>query len=339
MTTVRPAHQKPQEATADPLLRISGLTVDFTTDAGVAHVLSDVNLELARGETLGVVGESGSGKTVTALSILGLLGRSRTSGRIDFLGRNLLELSPKQLRQVRGKEIAMIFQEPRRSLDPAFTVGIQVAEVARRHLGLSRKDAWRRAVDTLDRVGIPSAEKRAHEYPHTFSGGMCQRVMLALAVVTSPQVLIADEATTALDVTVQARVLDLLRELQDEMGLAMLFITHDLAVVAEMSDHLAVMYGGQVVERGRTADVFRRPNHPYTEGLLASLPQRCEPGDALGSIPGQVPSPHAWPHGCRFAPRCPYAMTECTAAGPDLRAVDGRCVRCVRAEDLKLRGV
>jgi oligopeptide/dipeptide ABC transporter ATP-binding protein len=233
----------------------------------------------------------------------------------------------------------MIFQEPRRSLDPAFTVGDQIAETARRHLGLSRRAATQRAAAMLDRVGIPDAAKRAREYPHMFSGGMCQRVMIALALVTSPKLLIADEPTTALDPTVQARVLELLRDLQEQFGLAIVFITHDLGVVAEMSDELAVMYAGQVVEQGTTAEIFRRPLHPYTEGLLKSLPQQQGHRDRLVSIRGTVPSPFEWTSGCRFAPRCDYADVGCQENAPEVVTLGERRHRCRRAADVTLVGL
>jgi peptide/nickel transport system ATP-binding protein len=330
-------------AASGPALEVRGLTVEFDTEAGVAEVVRQVDLTLERGQTLGVVGESGSGKTVTALSILGLIRRPSgriTSGSVLLGDRDLLTLSRDELRDVRGKDVSMIFQEPRRSLDPAFKVGAQIAEVARRHLRLSRRDAWRRAVEMLDLVQIPHASARAHEYPHSFSGGMCQRVMLALALVGEPQVLIADEPTTALDVTVQSQVLALLESLQEQLGLAIMFITHDLGVVAEICDRVSVMYAGQVVEDAPVAELFQDPKHPYTEGLLASLPQAQVDARRLGAIPGVVPAAHSWPAGCRFNPRCRYAIDACRAEMPELDPVAlDHHARCVRAAELTLRGV
>jgi peptide/nickel transport system ATP-binding protein len=238
----------------------------------------------------------------------------------------------------------MIFQEARRSLDPAFTVGDQIAETARAHLGLSRRDAWRKAVEMLDRVGIGSADRRAREYPHQFSGGMAQRVMLAIALCCSPKVLIADEPTTALDVTVQAQVLDLIRDLQADMGLAVLFISHDLGVVAEMCDRVAVMYAGHIVEQAPALDLFLHPRHPYTAALLESIPNAAVGEGRMAAIPGMVPPAHAWPDGCRFHPRCAHATERCSAEAPALAAAggtngDGREARCLRADELALEGV
>ena len=337
------SEDEPGAESSSPILQVCGLTVEYETEAGVAVVVDDVSLTLERGKTLGLVGESGSGKTVTSLSILGLIGPPAgriTSGSIWFDGRDLRTIPRPELREVRGREIAVIFQEPRRSLDPSFKVGAQIAEVARRHLKLSRQDAWARAIETLDLVRIPNAGKRAHEYPHTFSGGMCQRVMLAMALVSNPRVLIADEPTTALDVTVQAQVLELLRELQAQRGLSVLFITHDLSVVAEMSDRVAVMYAGHVVEEAPVRELFRHPRHPYTEGLLRSLPHTQQNARRLGAIPGVVPTALNWPPGCRFSPRCAYAEDKCASTLPKLADVGGAHVaRCVRCEELHLEGV
>lgn len=334
---------------AAPALTIENLSLQFRGEHGPVRVLDDVTLSVPRGRTLGLVGESGSGKTVTSLAVMGLIdprigqitgGSIRHHDPDSGTATDLLGLDPRELRRIRGGKIAMIFQEARRSLDPVFTVGQQIAEAVRAHTGADRKTAWARAVEMLDLVGIPDAARRAHEYPHTFSGGMCQRVMLAAALAPGPSVLIADEPTTALDVTVQAQVLQLLRDLQAEMGLAILFITHDLGVVAETSDRVAVMYAGQVVEEASAEQIFRSPTHPYTEGLIRSLPEATARKARLASIPGNVPPPHLWPQGCHFASRCRYAADECSAGPVPLSTISAdRAVRCVRAHELTLAGV
>jgi oligopeptide/dipeptide ABC transporter ATP-binding protein len=324
------------------VLTVEGLTVELPTEQGPAMVVEGVDFKLEQGRTLGLVGESGSGKTVTALAVMGLMRSplAKVTGIVRYGDRNLLELDAAALREVQGRHLAMIFQEPRRSLDPAFTVGEQIAEVARRHLKLSRRAARARAVEMLDIVGISQPAKRSREYPHTFSGGMCQRVMLAVALAAEPQVLIADEPTTALDVTVQALVLELLRDLGARMGLAILFITHDLAVVAEMCDAVGVMYAGQVVEYAPVRELFRQPRHPYTEGLLNSLPQLQDRTGALGAIPGAVPPPYSWPTGCRFHPRCQYAVEACAVTKPALEvAGSGGSARCIRVGEITLKGL
>jgi peptide/nickel transport system ATP-binding protein len=339
--------------TVPPLLDVEDLAVDMFTDRGPVRVVEEVGFTLAEGETFGLVGESGSGKTVTALAVLGMIGPPSgrvVEGAVRLDGRELRGLPPGELRRVRGREVGMIFQEPRRSLDPAFTVGDQIAETARAHLGLSRRDAWRKAVEMLDLVGIASADRRAREYPHQFSGGMAQRVMLAIALCCSPKVLIADEPTTALDVTVQAQVLDLVRDLQADLGLAVLFISHDLGVIAEMCDRVAVMYAGQIVEQAPVLDLFLHPRHPYTAALLESIPNAAAGGgaggDRLAAIPGVVPPAHDWPAGCRFHPRCAHATERCGAEAPALAALgatngggDGRVARCLRVAELSLEGV
>ena len=335
-------HEAPAP-TPQPLLAVEDLRVSFGTDVGPVTVVDGVTFSIQPGETLALVGESGSGKSVTAMAIIGLLRHSNgriTGGSVRFDGRELTTLPEKQLRTMRGSSISMIFQEPRRSLDPAFSVGSQIAEVAARHLDLSRRDARRRAIEMLDRVGIPAAAQRFGDYPHEFSGGMCQRVMLAMALVANPRLLIADEPTTALDVTVQARVLRLLGDLQQEMGLSILLITHDLGVVAETCDRVAVMYAGQIVEEAAAETLLRSPRHPYSEGLLASLPQFLDPGQRLVAISGSVPIPGSWPQGCRFHPRCDYAVDACREAIPELALkVDGHHDRCFRADELSLPGV
>ncbi|OLT10390.1 dipeptide ABC transporter ATP-binding protein DppD [Actinomadura sp. CNU-125] len=331
-----------EPAPSAPLLEVKGLTVEFRTEHGPVQVAREVCFTVRSGETFGLVGESGSGKTVTSLAVLGMVGPSggRTpAGSVRLDGRELRGLPRRELRRVRGNEIGMIFQESRRSLDPAFTVGDQIAETMRAHLGISRRDARRRAVEMLELVGIPAAARRVHEYPHQFSGGMAQRVMLAIALCCSPKLLIADEPTTALDVTAQAQVLRLIRDLQDELGLAVLFISHDLGVIAQMCDRVAVMYAGQIVEQAPVEDLFLRPRHPYTAALLRSVPNARDGAD-LVAIPGVVPPAHAWPAGCRFHPRCAHAADRCASEAPGLvPAGDGALVRCLLADTLALEGV
>jgi len=293
----------------DVVLDVRGLGVDIKTEHGLVSIVDDVNLTVRAGETVGLVGESGSGKTVTSLAIMHLLPpNARISGSITVNGREITSLPPKELTAVRGVEMAMIFQEPRRSLNPAFTVGDQVAESVRRHKGASRKEAWARAVDLFDLVGIPDPKRRSKAYPHEFSGGMCQRVMLAMALSCEPSLLIADEPTTALDVTVQAQILDLIRDLQREFNSAVIIITHDLGVVAELADDIQVMYAGRAIEYSTAEDIFDRPQHPYTWGLLGSMPRiDRERSDRLIPIKGTPPSLIHVPPGCPFNPRCNYA--------------------------------
>ncbi|MGN5236850.1 ABC transporter ATP-binding protein [Rhodococcus sp. SMB37] len=327
----------------DTVLEVRDLCVDFNTPHGWSRVVDNVNLTLNRGETLGLVGESGSGKTVTSLAVMGLLTgpRVKVTGSVKLAGQELVGLPAREMNRLRGKSIGMIFQEPRRCLNPAFTVGDQIAEVVRRHrTDSSRKEAWARAVEMLDLVGIRQPDKRADDYPHQFSGGMCQRVMLAMALACEPVVLIADEPTTALDVTVQAQVLALLTELQDRMGLGVLFITHDLGVVAETCDRVAVLYGGQVMEMTDAEGLFYDPQHPYTEGLLASTPDAQIRAERLHAIPGTVPAPWDWPSGCRFHPRCSYAQDgRCDQGQVALGGPGDHLVRCVRADELSLEGI
>ncbi|MGN5238569.1 ABC transporter ATP-binding protein [Rhodococcus sp. SJ-3] len=323
----------------DTVLRVEDLCVDFKTpDHGWTRIVDNVGLSVRKGETVGLVGESGSGKTVTSLAIMHLLARNaRISGSIVVNDRDLNTLPEKQLDDVRGAEVAMIFQEPRRSLNPAFTVGDQVAEAVRRHRKCSRKDAWARAIELFDRVGIPDPAKRAHAYPHQFSGGMCQRVMLAMALSCDPDVLIADEPTTALDVTVQRQVLGLIHELQLELGLGVLLITHDLSVVAEVCDRAAVMYAGRIVEDAPILELFDNPRHPYTAGLLHAMPDPVRHAEKMGVIPGRVPPPHEFVDSCRFAPRCPYAQDKCTEGFMPLSTIGtDHLVRCVRTDEISL---
>ncbi len=322
---------------ATPVLEISHLDVRFRTEAGVVHALRGIDLSLNEGSVLGVVGESGSGKTVTMLAALGLLPRNATvTGSVKFRGRELLGLPGRELRKLRGSKLAMIFQDPVTSLNPVFTIGHQVAEAIRvHHSKLSRQETAKRAVELLARVGIPEPDRRAHDYPHQFSGGMCQRAMIAMAMANDPDVLIADEPTTALDVTIQAQILDLLRDLQRDKGIAVVLITHDLGVVAGLAEEMAVLYAGRVVERGRVEHIYERPRHPYTRGLLASLPKLNESGKvALTPIVGAPPSMLSVPSGCAFHPRCPRGEEICRREDPALRLVGPVRSACHFAEDL-----
>ncbi|MFI5658249.1 ABC transporter ATP-binding protein [Streptomyces sp. NPDC051684] len=294
-------------STGEPLLRIRDLHVAFPTDDGLVHAVNGMDLSLARGETVGLVGESGSGKTVTSQALMGLLKetRAQVGGEILLDGTDLNTLTEGRMRAWRGKKIAMIFQDPLSAMHPFHAVGDQIAEAYRVHNKVSKRAALTVAVDMLGRVGIPDPKRRARAYPHEFSGGMRQRAMIAMALVCEPELLIADEPTTALDVTVQAQILDLLGELQQETGTAIVMVTHDLGVVAEVCHHVAVMYGGQCVERGSVRELFRDPRHPYTQGLLASMPTLGDDGERLRPIPGFPPSLTALPTGCLFADRCP----------------------------------
>ncbi|HUB16296.1 MAG TPA: ABC transporter ATP-binding protein [Acetobacteraceae bacterium] len=317
------------------LLRIENLRTVFQTSNGEVAAVDGVDLSVARGRTLGIVGESGCGKSVLSLSIMRLVpqpGRI-ASGRIDFGGQNLLELPAAEMRAIRGSRIAMIFQEPMTSLNPVFTAGDQIVEAMRAHDRSASAAALRaRAIEALARVRIPAPERRFDEYPHQMSGGMRQRVMIAMALACAPDVLIADEPTTALDVTVQAQILGLLRELQQQTGMAIILITHDLGVVAEMADEVAVMYAGRVVERGPGASLFDDPQHPYTLGLLGSIPKIEEQRERLLAIEGVVPPPFALPQGCRFHPRCVFAEPACTAQEPPLRTLGpDHTAACIRA--------
>jgi oligopeptide/dipeptide ABC transporter ATP-binding protein len=309
------------------VLEVDGLQTHFFTAIGTVRAVDGVSYSLKPGETLGVVGESGCGKSVSALSILRLVANPPgriVGGQIRFQGRNLLELPEPDMERVRGNEISMIFQEPMTSLNPLYTVGGQIAEAVALHQGLSRKEAWNRAVEMLRRVYIPEPEKRAHAYPHQLSGGMRQRVMIAMALSCNPKVLIADEPTTALDVTIQAQILDLMRELQETTGTAIILITHDMGVVAENADRVVVMYAGRKVEEAPAAVLFDRPGHPYTEGLLGSIPHLDEVARngarraRLNEIKGMVPSLFNLPQGCSFAPRCGRATDKCRQDVPPL---------------------
>ena len=300
------------------MLRLEQLRTYFATGEGMVKAVDGVDLQLRSGTTLGVVGESGCGKTVTALSIMRLLPRTGriVHGRILFGGRDLVAAGEDEMQQLRGNAISMIFQEPMTSLNPVFSVGDQVGEAIRQHLDLSERQARDRVVEMFELVGIADASKRVHAYPHQMSGGMRQRVMIAMALACNPAVLIADEPTTALDVTIQAQILDLLRELQRRNHMAIMLITHDLGVVAEMADEVAVMYAGKVIEHGSADQIFDSPRHPYTQGLLASIPSLAARGRPLTAISGTVPHPLNLPPGCTFAPRCPRVFEPCPTAFP-----------------------
>ncbi len=311
---------------AEPLLEVSDLRVSFATDDGVVRAVDGVSYAVAAGQTLGIVGESGSGKTVSCLSVMGLTrGRNTSiSGSIRFAGRELATASDEELRRVRGNDVAMIFQDPLSSLHPFFRIGDQLVEAVQAHRDVSRHEALERALEMLELVGIPDARGRAGGYPHEFSGGMRQRVMIAMALVNDPKLLIADEPTTALDVTVQAQILELLARLQDERGMAIVIITHDLGIVAELADDVAVMYAGQIVEQAPTAAIFAAPEHPYTWGLLGSIPRLERPRDEeLVAISGRPPSLIHPPGGCRFHPRCPYVREAHRRVEPALAPVPG----------------
>jgi peptide/nickel transport system ATP-binding protein len=306
---------------AGPVLEVEGLTVTFRTESGTVSAVDGVDLTLGRGEIVGVVGESGCGKSVTAMSLAGLLpGSARVSGSVRLLGQELVGASPGTLRGVRGRKIAYIFQEPMTSLNPVLTVGRQIAEVLQAHQNLSRKAALSRAVELLQLVGIPSPRERVSQYPHQLSGGMRQRVMIAMAVAGDPEVLVADEPTTALDVTVQAGILTVLRELRDRLGTSILIITHDLGVIADIADRVVVMYAGRVVERAVVDELFARPRHHYTSGLLAAAPTagRHAGSHRLQEIPGLVPVLSEQPDACTFADRCPAAQDDCRSTRPPL---------------------
>jgi peptide/nickel transport system ATP-binding protein len=322
-------------ASASHLLSISRLRTVFQTVAGEVAAVDGVDISIDRGRTLGIVGESGCGKSVLSLSIMRLVQPPGyvAGGQIMFQGRNLLDLSLAEMRDIRGNRIAMIFQEPMTSLNPVFTVGDQITEAMRAHDRSASAGALRgRAISALQRVRIPAPERRFDEYPHQMSGGMRQRVMIAMALACAPDLLIADEPTTALDVTVQAQILDLLRELQQQTGMAIILITHDLGIVAEMADEVAVMYAGRVVERAPGAQIFDDPQHPYTLGLLGSIPKIEENRDRLLAIEGTVPPPFDLPSGCRFHPRCVFAEAACSLQDPELRLLgEGHHVACIRA--------
>jgi len=321
----------------NPLLEVRSLSTHFFTEEGVVRAVENVSFEIHPGEILSIVGESGCGKSVTGLSILKLIPSPPgqiVRGEILFDGRNLLRLEEKEMEKVRGNDISMIFQEPMTSLNPVFTIGNQIIEAILLHQGLDKIGARRRAIEMLDRVKIPSPETRIDAYPHQLSGGMRQRAMIAMALSCQPKLLIADEPTTALDVTIQAQVLRLLKEIQREMGMAVMLITHDLGVVAEIADRVAVMYAGRLVEVGSIEAIFGQMRHPYTKGLLDSIPQLKERKNRLDAIPGQVPNPVNLPIGCKFHPRCYLRVEECKREEPPLLKVNGdHFSRCIRWQD------
>ncbi len=317
-----------------PLLEVRSLSVHFITDEEVVRAVESVSFEVHPGEILGLVGESGCGKSVTALSLLRLIPTPPgkiVGGEVLFKGKNLFSLKEGEMEKVRGNEISMIFQEPMTSLNPVFTIGDQIVEPLMLHQGLHKREARKRAIDLLDRVKIPSPETRVDAYPHQLSGGMRQRAMIAMALACQPDLLIADEPTTALDVTIQAQVLRLLKEIQREMGMAVILITHDLGVVSEIADRVAVMYAGRIMEYGPIESIFEQLRHPYTKGLLNSIPQLEEKKERLYAIPGQVPDAMALPVGCKFHPRCYLMIEDCKKGEPPLFKVNGdhfsRCIR------------
>jgi peptide/nickel transport system ATP-binding protein len=321
--------------TETPAVDVENLAVRFQQRDRTIHAVNGVSFRLARGEVLGILGESGSGKTVTLRSLMRLLPHNcAIGGRVVLDGEDVTAASESRLEELRGNRIAMIFQEPATALDPVFTIGQQITETLVRHLDIGRRAARRHALDWLERVQIPSARRRLDAYPHEMSGGMRQRAMIALALSCNPTVLLADEPTTALDVTVQIQILLLLRELQRELGMAVVFVTHDVGAAAEVSDRLAVMYAGRFVEMGTARDVLRKRAHPYTEGLLAANLHGVEPGSRLVTIPGAPPNLAALPPGCSFAPRCPYALPQCVETMPaPVICGDDHVARCVRAEE------
>jgi oligopeptide/dipeptide ABC transporter ATP-binding protein len=313
-----------------PLLEIKGLRTHFFTQDGVVKAVDDVTFQIGHGQTLGVVGESGCGKSITALSVMRLIERPGriVAGEVLLNGENLLGKRDSDMRDVRGDQVSMIFQEPMTSLNPVFTCGDQIAEAVQQHTAVSRREAWDRAVEMLRVVGIPDAKRRASEHPHQLSGGMRQRVMIAMALSTDPDMLIADEPTTALDVTIQAQILEVMRDLRTKNRMAIMLITHDLGVVAEMADEVVVMYAGKVVERADVRTVFGSPHHPYTKGLLLSIPRLDERVERLEVIKGTVPSPLNLPTGCLFKRRCPYRMRVCDTAPPYQEVQPGHFSRC-----------
>ena len=323
-----------------PLLSVEHLGVQLVPRRGEPRQLvDDVSFEVRANEVLGMAGESGSGKTLTSMAILRLLAtRSlRVTGRIMFDGRDLLTMPVKELRRVRGSGIAVVFQEPMSSLHPSIRIGEQIAEGVRLHRDVSRKAAWDRAVEVLELVGIPSPATRAQQYPHEFSGGMQQRVMLAIALACEPRLLIADEPTTALDVTIQAQIVDLLRDLQQRVGMSVLFVTHDLGLLSGLADRVQVMYAGQIVETATTDELFARPRHPYTQALIRSAPHPDLKGGRLPTIPGSPPRPAALPAGCRFHPRCGFVVDRCRSGDVPLERGHGdRSCRCIRQDELDL---
>jgi len=318
-----------------PLLTVKDLTISFSSGNSAVKVVSGLNLQIEEAQVFGLVGESGCGKSLTALSIMGILPHNAsTEGEIVFKGNNLLRIDKESMRRLRGKELSMIFQEPMTSLNPVLTIGYQVAEVLMTHFGLRKSEAMEKTAELLRAVKIPSPEIRLHEYPHQMSGGMRQRVMIAMAIACNPSLLIADEPTTALDVTIQAQILDLLRSLRQQRNMAILLITHDIGVIAENADVAAVMYAGRIVECSPVMNILNTPKHPYTMGLLDSLPK--QKGIPLIPIPGSVPRPDKLPPGCKFSDRCRHAIPDCRGEEPGLREITpGQFARCIRSEEIE----
>ena len=316
---------------SETILEIKDLCVEFQTVEGTVHAVDHLNYTLHKGEKLGIVGESGSGKSVSSLAMMQLIpnppGRI-TRGEILYHGRDLVKTSEKEMQKIRGNEISMIFQEPMTSLNPIIKCGKQIAESLQLHRGMKKKEAMEEAVRMMRAVGIANPEVRAHEYPHQMSGGMRQRVMIAMALACQPQILIADEPTTALDVTIQAQILDLIRDLNENLGTSVVFITHDLGVVSELCDTVIVMYTGHIVEQAPVKELFEDPKHPYTKGLLHAIPRITKERDPLETIEGMVPNPTEHIEGCSFSPRCPYATEQCRKAEPPMKTIDGHLVRC-----------
>jgi peptide/nickel transport system ATP-binding protein len=325
----------------EPLLSVRDLTVDIPVAGGTLHAVRGIGFDIARGETLCIVGESGSGKSMTSLAVMDLLGKGmkRKASRLSFDGEDLMTASPRTMRRLRGERLAMIFQEPMTSLNPAYTIGDQLAETMLLHRRVSRQEARARALELLQKVGITAAESRLGQYPHQLSGGLRQRVMIAMALMCEPELIIADEPTTALDVTIQAQILRLLVDLQRELGMAMILITHDLGVVARVADRVAVMYAGEFVEYGTAKEIFDTPAHPYTRGLLRCIPipGRTARGARLGSIPGIVPSLIGDVRGCPYRTRCEFAVDACVNAVPERRIEAGHAYRCVHVGGVKER--
>ena len=321
----------------EPILKVKGLCTEFKTVDSRVRAVDGVDLELYPGETLGIVGESGCGKSVTALSIMQLLPKGVgkvVDGQILFDGKDMLKLSTKELLSLHGRDMAMIFQEPMTSLNPVYTIGYQLSEVLRYHMGMNKKDAWQKSIDLLKDVGVSRPEQIVRSYPHELSGGMLQRVMIAMGLSCNPKLLIADEPTTALDVTIQAQILELMGKLKEEYNTAILMLTHNMGVVAEVCDRVIVMYAGYVVEMAEVNELFDNPKHPYTQGLLKCIPNIDEDREVLDTIEGTVPPPYAMPKGCRFAPRCPYATPECEANKPELYDIGGgHTCRCFRYKE------
>jgi oligopeptide transport system ATP-binding protein len=324
-----------------PLLRVENLKVEFSTSAGIIRALGGVSFEVNAGETLAILGESGSGKSVTAQTIMALLPKpagSIAGGKILYKGRDLAAEPIKRVRELCATEIAMIFQDPLSSLNPVFQVGYQVAEPFRRRLGMGKREAWGKAIELLKRVGIPNAESRSRDFPHQFSGGQRQRIMIAMAIALDPKLLIADEPTTALDVTVQKQIMRLLADLQAETGMAMILISHDLGVVADVAERCAIMYAGRIVETGTIREVYDHPAHPYTKGLLESIPSAGAIGERLTPVVGSPPNLLALPNGCAFHPRCPFATAICRTVVPPIREPEGwlpgHAAACHRSEEV-----